>query len=57
MIINRPVSQEQLDAKYLREDSNQHGELLKAADNLLLNLAVRLNDLEDKADKEATDRD
>ena len=55
MIINRPITQEQLDAKYLREDSNQHAELLKAADALLLNLAVRLNDVEDKANKEATE--
>ena len=41
MIIKTPVTQEQLDKK-LTDD------LLKAADKIILSLALRINDLEDK---------
>lgn len=41
MIIKRPITQEQRDKK-LNDD------LLKAADKIILSLALRINDLEDK---------
>ena len=41
MIIKRQVTKEQLDKK-------EKDDLLKAADKIILNLALRLNALEDK---------
>lgn len=41
MIITKPVTQQQLDAQHTDD-------LLKAADKIILSLALRLNDLEDK---------
>lgn len=41
MIITKPITQQQRDAQ-------QAADLLKAADKIILSLALRLNDLEDK---------
>lgn len=48
MIIQKPVSQEQLDQKYLREDAQFQEQLNLGVDYVLTDLMTRLSALERK---------
>lgn len=52
MIIKRPITQEQLDQKYLRDDVRFQEDLNLAYDYVITDLMTRVSDLEREADND-----